>query len=308
MDIIICNTNGNQRFIKRIRRNMKTAKILRRIFNTFAWVCITLVVIVWLIFLYSRYIAPYDFSVSESKISSSNISSSANGIKILQFSDTHLGFYYNLKQFEKVLEAIKNEKPDLIIFSGDLVDSLHDYTEDLDQLTVLLSSLEAPYGKYCVFGNHDYGGGSENVYPDIMETAGFTLLKNSNFQISSLKINIIGIDDVLIGYGDVESASKTVSGYFNIVIAHEPDVANEVSKYAVDLMLSSHTHGRQINISMLDNFILPPYGKHYVEGLYEFNSISNMKLYVTRGIGITQLPLRFNSKPELSAFTLTQIL
>jgi hypothetical protein len=58
---------------------------------------------------------------------------------------------------------------------------------------------------------------------------------------------------------------------------------------------------------MLDNFILPPYGKNYVEGWYEFVSLSNMQLYVTRGIGITQLPLRFNSKPELSVFELTQI-
>jgi len=286
---------------------MKTTKTLRRVFNTFAWICITLVVIVGLIFLYSRYVAPYDFSISESKISSSNISTSANGIKILQFSDTHLGFYYDLKQFEKVVEAIKEEKPDLIIFSGDLIDSLHDYTEDINQLIALLSSLEAPYGKYCVFGNHDYGGGSENVYPDIMAAAGFTLLKNSNFQISKLKINIIGIDDVLIGYGDVESASKTVPGYFNIVIAHEPDIADDVSMYSVDFMVSSHTHGRQVNISMLDNFILPPYGKNYVEGWYEFVSLSNMQLYVTRGIGITQLPLRFNSKPELSVFELTQI-
>jgi uncharacterized protein len=286
---------------------MKTNRTLRRIFNTLAWICITIVIIVGLIFLYSRYIAPYDFSVNESNISSSNISNSANNIKILQFSDTHLGFYYTQKQFEKVVEAIKKEKPDIIIFSGDLIDSLHDYTEDIDQLTVLLSSLEAPYGKYCVFGNHDYGGGSENVYPDIMKAAGFVLLKNKNFQINNLKINIIGIDDVLIGYGDVESASKTIPGYFNVVISHEPDIADEVSNYAIDFMLSSHTHGRQVNISMLDNFILPPYGKQYVEGWYEFKSISNMKLYVTRGIGVTQLPLRFNSKPELSVFTLTQI-
>lgn len=286
---------------------MKTNRTLRRIFNTLAWICITIVIIVGLIFLYSRYIAPYDFSVNESNVSSSNISNSANNIKILQFSDTHLGFYYTQKQFEKVVEAIKKEKPDIIIFSGDLIDSLHDYTEDIDQLTVLLSSLEAPYGKYCVFGNHDYGGGSENVYPDIMKAAGFVLLKNKNFQISNLKINIIGIDDVLIGYGDVESASKTIPGYFNMVISHEPDIADEVSNYAIDFMLSSHTHGRQINISMLDNFILPPYGKQYVEGWFEFKSISNMKLYVTRGIGVTQLPLRFNSKPELSVFTLTQI-
>jgi len=286
---------------------MKITKTLRRVFNTFAWICIALVVIVGLIFLYSRYISPYDFSVNKANISSSNISSSANNIKILQFSDTHLGFYYDQKQFEKVVEAIKAEKPDIIIFSGDLIDSLHDYTEDIGQLTALLSSLEAPYGKYCVFGNHDYGGGSENVYPNIMEAAGFTLLKNSSFQISGLKINIIGIDDVLIGYGDVESAGKTVPGFFNMVIAHEPDIADEVSKYAVDLMLSSHTHGRQVNISMLDNFILPPYGKHYIEGWYKFESISSMQLYVTRGIGITQLPLRFNSKPELSVFILKQI-
>jgi predicted MPP superfamily phosphohydrolase len=291
---------------------MKQKKLLHRIFNTIAWLCILLVIFAGLTLAYSRYIAPYDFSVTETKIQSSDFTVSENAIKILQFSDTHLGFYYTLKDFEKVINAINKEKPDIIIFSGDLIDSLHDYSEDTTKLKDLLGTLEAPYGKYCVFGNHDYGGGSEKIYPEIMEAAGFKLLKNSNIQIQSLNINIIGIDDVLIGYGDVEAASKTRTDYFNLVIAHEPDIANMIAQYDVDLMLSSHTHGRQINIGLLskikvlDNYTLPPYGRHYIEGLYEFSSDSKMKLYVTRGIGTTQLPLRFNSKPELSVFILSK--
>lgn len=282
-------------------------KFLHRFFNTIAWVCIVLVILVAFTLLYARYIAPYDFSVTNTNITSTNISDVAKGIRILQFSDTHLSVYYNLEEFGRVVAAIKKEKPDIVVFSGDLIDSLHDYTENIDQLTALLGTIEAPYGKFCVFGNHDYGGGAERVYPKIMENAGFTLLKNNNVEIPNLKINIVGIDDVLIGYGDVSSARKTIKGDFNIVIAHEPDIADMVSTYDVDLMLSSHTHGRQINISFLDNFILPPYGKHYIEGLYAFPEKPNMKLYVTRGIGTTQIPMRFNSKPEISIFKLEKI-
>ena len=287
---------------------MKVKKLAHRVFNIVAWLCIIFVTLVGLIFLYSRYVAPYDFSVVNTNIENPLIAESANGIKIMQFSDTHLGAYYSLKEFEKVVNAINKAKPDIVIFSGDLIDSLHDYKESTDDLTTLLSSINAPYGKFCVFGNHDYGGGAERVYPKLMKASGFTLLKNENYVIESLKLNFIGIDDVLIGYGDVKAAGKAIPGYYNIVIAHEPDIADDVAKYPVNLMLSSHTHGRQINISLLDNFILPPYGKRYIEGLYVFANAEKMRLYVTRGIGTTQIPIRFNSKPELSEFTLLKSL
>jgi hypothetical protein len=215
-----------------------------------------------------------------------------------------------LAQFSLVVDAINAQHPDMVLFAGDLIDTFEDYGEDTAALSALLAKIEAPYGKYCVYGNHDYGGGAEEKYPGIMEDGGFQLLLNENSVIEDLQINIIGIDDVLIGYGDLAAAENSIPGYYNILLAHEPDIADEISANTVNFMVAGHTHGRQVNLKWLnfkwlDNYILPPYGRHYVEGLYRFSSPADMVLYVTPGIGTTLIPVRFNSKPELSVFILS---
>lgn len=285
-----------------------TMKKFFRIIKLFLAFCFIIFLSSALILVHSRYIAPYDFGYKTTVIQSTNIKDSADGLKIIEFGDTHLGHYYTLAQFSKVVDAINAQKPDLVFFAGDLIDIFQSYTENTVVLSALLSKIQAPYGKYCVYGNHDYGGGAEREYPKIMKNGGFHLLVNKNSFIDSIKINVIGIDDVLIGYGDVTAAKKTREDYYNIVLAHEPDIADAISPYQVDLMLSGHTHGRQINIKYFDNYILPPYGKHYVEGLYQFDGPRKMVLYVTPGIGTTQIPVRFNSKPEISVFLLKKIL
>ena len=78
----------------------------------------------------------------------------------------------------------------------------------------------------------------------------------------------------------------------------------EVLDYNVDLMISGHTHGRQINIKFFDEYILPPYGKKYINGLYQLSNDRESQLYVNSGIGMTKLPYRFLSPPELTCITL----
>ncbi len=259
-----------------------------------------------LVLVYSRYIEPYALEIETVEISSTHVGQAADGIRILMFADTHLGEFYDLEDFKTIIGKINEQDPDIVIFAGDLIDIFDEYSEGTEELSALLSEINAPYGKYCVFGNHDYGGGAERQYPQIMASGGFTLLLNEKHYIEELGINIIGIDDILIGYGDIGAAGLSETLLFNIVVAHEPDTADAISAFDVDLMLAAHTHGRQINIKYLDEYILPPYGKNYIAGRYDFESERNMTLYVTRGIGMTQLPLRFNSNPELSVLVLRQ--
>ncbi len=280
-----------------------------RIFKRFLAFIFILVFASSLLLVHSRYIAPYDFGTETTVIKSQVISDAAQGLKIIEFGDTHLGHYYTLSEFSKVIDAINAENPDMVFFTGDLIDTYQSYSEDTAKLSALLAAIKAPYGKFCVYGNHDYGGGAEREYPELMKNGGFKLLVNENNRIDDLKINIIGIDDVLIGYGNISAADKTVAGYYNIVLSHEPDIAADISAYPVNLMLAGHTHGRQINISQahikwLDNLTLPPYGKIYVKGQYQLDGPGKMVLYVTPGIGTTQIPMRFNSRPEISVFIL----
>lgn len=257
------------------------------------------------VLVYARYIEPHMLQEKYITIKSSQVSDNANNLKIAVFGDTHFGDYYTTEDFTKVIDAIKKMQPDMVVFSGDLIDHYNIYSEDVSEISEKLSEIQAAYGKFAIFGNHDYGGGAENQYQSIMETGGFTVLKNEYFAVEDLEIAVIGIDDVIIGYGEPIIASWGRPDYFNIVLSHAPDVIDEIMDYNVDLMISGHTHGRQINLKFFDEYILPPYGKKYINGLYQFPNERHTELYVNSGIGMTKLPFRFLSPPELTCITLT---
>ncbi len=256
------------------------------------------------IFCYARYIEPHMPQVKEVTITSSHVTDQAENLKIAVFGDTHFSDYYTTDEFTKVIDAISKTQPDIIVFSGDLIDHYDIYSEDVGKISEKLTQIQAPYGKFAIFGNHDYGGGAENKYQSIMEAGGFTVLKNEYYAIDELGIAIIGIDDIIIGYGDPVIASWGRPDYFNIVLSHAPDVIDEVLDYNVDLMIAGHTHGRQINLKFFDEYILPPYGKKYIQGLFQFSNERKSQLYVNSGIGMTKLPFRFLSPPELTCITL----
>lgn len=272
--------------------------------NIFRVLLLTLIIGV-LVICYARYIEPHMLQVRDVTITSSRLSGDAENLKIAVFGDTHFNDYYSTEDFNKVLDAIEEMKPDMVVFIGDLIDYYDIYTKDVSDISDKLSEIEAPYGKFAIFGNHDYGGGAETEYESIMGAGGFTVLKNEYHAFDELGIAMIGIDDMVIGYGEPSVASWGRPDYFNIVIAHEPDVIDEILDYNVDLMISGHTHGRQINIKFFDEYVLPPYGKKYINGLYQFTNDRESQLYVNSGIGMTKLPYRFLSPPELTCITLT---
>lgn len=277
--------------------------MFRVIKNTFRLIVVILILGV-LSICYARYIEPQMLQVRDVTITSPHVAGKAENLKIAVFGDTHFGDYYSTEDFDKVLKGIKKMEPDLVVFDGDLIDHFDTYTEDISVISEKLSEIEVPCGKFAIFGNHDYGGGAENQYQSIMEAGGFTVLKNDYRAIDELGIAVIGIDDVLIGYGEPSTASWGRPDYFNIVLAHEPDLIDAVLDYNVDLMIAGHTHGRQINLKFFDDYILPPYGKKYINGLYRFDNERRSQLFVNSGIGMTKLPFRFLSPPELTCITL----
>lgn len=275
--------------------------LIKKAIRVLIWLMIVFLIILG----YARYVEPFMLDVNEVTIASPRIAGDAENLKIVVFGDTHFGDYYSIDDFDKVIAAISKAEPDLVLFTGDLIDHYNAYYEDDSVISRKLSKIEAPLGKFAVFGNHDYGGGAENKYQAIMEAGGFKVLKNEYFGINDLDIGLIGIDDVVIGYGEPSVASWGRPDYFNIVLAHEPDLMDEILDYNVDMMISGHTHGRQINLMYFDEYVLPPYGRKYIHGLYEMENERNSRLYVNSGIGMTKMPFRFLSPPELTCITLT---
>jgi predicted MPP superfamily phosphohydrolase len=266
-----------------------------------------LIVVFLLLLCYARFIEPFTLKVNRVSVESPLVAGAAENLRIAVFGDTHFSDYYSPGDFEKAAAAINAAAPDLVVFSGDLIDHYDAYQGEPGAISAELAKIKAPLGKFAVFGNHDYGGGAEYKYPAIMEAGGFQVLKNEYYGLDELGIGLIGIDDVIIGYGDPSIAGWGREDYFNIVLAHEPDLADEVLKYNVNLMIAGHTHGRQINLGIFDGYILPPYGKKYISGAFQFDNGRNTLLYVNSGLGMTKLPLRFFSPPELTIITLNRV-
>jgi len=256
------------------------------------------------LFSYARFIEPKMLIEKNVEISSLHVSAEAQELKMAVFSDTHFSKYYTLGDFQKVLDSIATQQPDLILFCGDLFDDLNTYPGEISEISAALASMDAPLGKYAIFGNHDYGGGAENKYTGILNAGGFTVLKNEYLALEDQQVSLIGIDDFMLGNGNIEKATWAREDYFNILICHEPDIIDLVLETNIDLMVSGHTHGGQINLLGYQENFLPAYGKNYEKGLFDFNNARGTSLYVNPGLGTTQIPLRFFARPEITYITL----
>lgn len=248
---------------------------------------------------YARYIEPNRLTSTQLNYTSSAVS---KPVTVAIFADTHFGLFYDLKQFQKVVDRVNENPPDILIFAGDLIDNLDEYGGDTSLISQKLGEMKANAGKYAVFGNHDYGGGAEHHYENIMNAGGFTVLVNKMVPFYEFNLRLIGIDDLLIGYGNPDIAFKASSNMYNFAVCHEPDVVNKIQGSAVNYMTAGHTHGGQIRIPLYTEKFLPSYGEDYIKGEYRVNDTT---LYVNSGLGTTKLPARFRSVPELTYITIT---
>ncbi|CAM3760842.1 metallophosphoesterase [Mesobacillus thioparans] len=258
-------------------------------------------------YFYAREVEPRMLDVTRHTIRSAMLPAGFDGMRIIQFSDTHIGFQYTIEQLAKLVAEINGQGPDLIFFTGDLLDDPRNFSGKKQKIISLLSELEAPFGKFAVYGNHDHGGYGSDLYKQIMEQSGFTLLMNEASSIKLLdgsSIWISGIDDAMLGKPDVAEAMSTIpEDSYTILLSHAPDKADEAAQYAIQLQLSGHSHGGQIQIPFYGPLVTPPFAEKYVEGFYDAGANKELRLYVNRGLGTTRLPFRFLSQPELTLFT-----
>lgn len=254
---------------------------------------------------YASFIEPVLLTVQYENIYSHLLNDKSDNIKIVQFSDTHISEYFDLDNLKKIVNKINSQNPHIVVFTGDLFEQYNEYEnkDKLYEIWEVLSQINAPLGKYAVYGNHDYGGGAERVYKQTMNKSGFKLLINERVKIEGHNINLIGMDDSIFGTFDKE---KLVSYFdrdcFNIILSHEPDVADSFLEYNADLFIAGHSHGGQVNLPFIN--YTPPLAQKYKRGLYAIDNYRQTKIYVNVGLGTSQIPMRFMATPELTVFTL----
>jgi len=241
------------------------------------------------------------YEVKEISLSFPHLPSAFHGFRLVQFSDVHLGHYFGQSELLELVKKINNLNPDMICFTGDLVDQ---GGSELKAAIPILAMLKASLGKWAVLGNHDYSG-EVNQVVESLEKANFHVLNNANSKISrnDQSILIAGVEDSLKGNPHIAKAIEgTTKEEFILLLSHTPDYADECKDYPIALQLSGHSHGGQIRVPFYGSLVTPPGAKKYIDGLIEMEN-SNMLVYVNRGIGTTILPLRFSCRPEITLFT-----
>jgi predicted MPP superfamily phosphohydrolase len=254
---------------------------------------------------YSIFIEPNMLTVKKSNIV--NTKDSSVTLKVLQFTDTHLGEYYSISDLEKAVKNINDQNADIVVFTGDLIDCASNYN-DINKISSVLKKTKANLGKYAIYGNHDYGGGAVRYYKEIMKSSGFKVLVNDSRSIklnNNKSITIFGSDDGLMG--DINS-SKTMKNVqknnFNLLLLHEPDYVSKFIDYPIDLVISGHSHGGQVSIPFYGALKKNFGAKKYSKGFYDLINNRDAQLYVSSGLGNTKMPFRFGNVPEIVVFNI----
>lgn len=259
-----------------------------------------------------------DFRVHTVNVKIPNLSKKWRGLRIGHISDIHVGSYFDDKAIRRGIELLKQQKPDIICFTGDLINQ---YTDEAKQYFSALSTLKAPLGVVSCLGNHDYGDyfewkslaektkNLEKMYL-LHKELGWKLLVDETFFLeeNNEKLAFLGVGNwsAFSRFPQYGNLSKTYQLAQNeaqnkILLSHDPSHWDaQIRDYKdINLTLSGHTHGMQLGIE-IGNFKWSPSQYMYDQwaGLYEKNK---QQIYVNRGFGYSQvLPARIGILPEIT--------
>ena len=242
-------------------------------------------------------------------IKDENIPSGFDGYKIAQISDFH-----NTELGEdnyKILKILEGQKPDIIVITGDFVDSSH---TDFD-IALSFAKKAVKIAPCCyVSGNHEAWLVSEQKsfkdFKNLFIEAGITVLENETeiIERNGDKINLIGISDPSFESNEILSPDDGIAEFYiessdaqdgyKILLSHRPELFETYVRENINLVFSGHAHGGQFRLPFVGGLIAPNQGlfPKYDAGLYEKD---NTKMIVSRGLGNSVIPLRFNNRPEV---------
>ena len=255
------------------------------------------------------------FQVKEVTIESKDIPEEFDGYRIIQLSDMHVGSWNgDTRAMQKAVEIILRQNPDLIVFTGDLVNNL---ASELDPFMSVFSQLKAKDGVYSVLGNHDYSTYIKWETPEEQEAEleslkakqaqmGWQMLNNRHVKLyqGNDSIALIGVENSgshpFPDHAKLKEAMAGTEGMYKILLSHDPSHWRRevLPKTDIQLMLSGHTHAMQTKIFGFTpaQFIYPENDGLYQEG--------EQMLYVNVGLGFLLYPMRLGAWPEITLLTL----
>ncbi len=284
---------------EQLKENKKTKskKIIKILFF--------IIFILIIILLYSRFIGTKGLKVKEYKIVNENFTDNFYGLKIVHITDLHYGNTTNKSDLKKIVDKVNLIKPDIIVFTGDLLDEELS-NEELEEFKSILNNMKSNIKKYAVNGNHD-----EN-FSEILKETGFTDLNNNYDSLYNSNNSVILFSGINTN-DDINDAIKNINNFlsdeqntnniiYKIMLMHEPDKILDFDYNNYDLILAGHSHNGQITIPFIGSLYKPNGSKKYYKDYYE---LEGTKLYISGGIGTSTLKFRLFNKPSINLYRLT---
>lgn len=242
-------------------------------------------------YLTSNYYFNNGLIINEYAIKSNRITKGFDGFKIVHFSDLLIDNKTNMENINKIIESINEQKPDVIVYTGDLF-KRNITKEKQNKLTELLSKLECQYFKYAILGDHDNDTSNE-------------ILENSNFKILDNNYDLIYQNDVdpimILGGDNIREIEIKDDAIYHIVLIHQPDYFKRVNDLDYEVFLAGHSLGGQIRIPLYGALIKKTGAMEYTNSYYQKNGST---MYVSYGIGNEKTNLRFLNKPSINIYRL----
>ena len=242
-----------------------------------------LIFIIFLTFVVGTYFHTNTLEITHHQV---KLSVGNSNIKIAHVTDLHT---HGIGRLElQLFKALEEEKPDIIVITGDLTTP----SGTLEGYIDVLEKLQTPKGVIFVQGNWEHWNPTSALH-----NTKILNLTNQVYQLDT-KLWLVGFDDSETGKPQLDILNNIPQNALKIGLLHSPEFFKKTAS-KIDLNLAGHTHGGQIRVPFLGALWLPKGSAHYDQGWFEENS---SRLYVSRGIGTSLLPIRFNCSPELAIF------
>jgi len=250
---------------------------------------------------YPVFIERYLIQVNTYEITVPHLPEEFDGFTLVQLTDLHYGFLVPLKLINYVVEKANSIPSDVIICTGDYIHERNS-TVQIDRVWPVLSKLKALFGVYSIMGNHDHWASTNRSLYWLNKSGQNLRYKVKSFERSGKRVWLGGAGEIWSEEHGIDRIFRDVPAEdCKIVLAHNPDTADKNFETRIDLMISGHTHGGQVNIPFLGTPILPVQNKRYSSGIIKSDKTT---LFISRGIGWAIIPVRFNCYPEIAVVKL----
>ncbi|MCE5192456.1 MAG: metallophosphoesterase [Candidatus Cryosericum sp.] len=250
---------------------------------------------------------PFQLDVERLSIVAPSLPTEFDGLKVAQLSDLHI--HSVSKAYQRAIDDIQREHPNLVVITGDLVDRPEDTSACISFLSQLRNAAGVPM--VVVPGNWDHRAfpteqSIATWHKRLQEETGVRVLVNQNAVLhhQGSRIWLVGTDDPYFGYADLDASFKGVpETAFALVLTHAPEAFEELARRRpAKVVLAGHTHGGQVRLPLIGAVMVPSrYGTRFAHGLFK---LGDTIFYVNAGMGMSHIPVRFMCRPELTIMTL----